>query len=183
MRRSRKPLRASGSVEGSNPSPSAPPVDLPHDLGLYFEFPPGTRIVPVRDLYPMKPPDSQPASVAVALARMANASGGRISRRAPLRVRLRSDGCFDVVDGNAPYAAARELGWPELPVLVEPAYERPFRRVLNGRRFCYVDPDDDFYHQLASSLLPAAELGEERRDIRLAPRDGLVVQSLRWPER
>ena len=123
MRRSRKPLRASGSVEGSNPSPSAPPVDLPHDLGLYFEFPPGTRIVPVRDLYPMKPPDSQPASVAVALARMADAAAGRISRRAPLRVRLRSDGCFDVVDGNATYAAARELGWPELPVLVEPASE------------------------------------------------------------
>src|SRR5438105_194173 len=88
-----------------------------------FECPPGTRIVPVRDLYPMKPPDSQPASVAVALARMANAAAGRISRRAPLRVRLRSDGCFDVVDGNATYAAARELGWPELPVLVEPASE------------------------------------------------------------
>jgi hypothetical protein len=94
-------------------------LHLPYDLELYFELPPGTRIVAVAALHPTKTSESQPTSVATALARMADAAAGQIRRRAPLRVRLRSDGCFDVIDGNATYAAARELGWPELPVLVE----------------------------------------------------------------
>jgi hypothetical protein len=92
---------------------------LLHDHGLYFDLAPDAQIVEIERLHPTKPPAQQPASVARALDRMAEASAGGIPRRPPLLVRRREDGDFDIIDGNATYGAARKLGWPDLPVVVE----------------------------------------------------------------
>jgi hypothetical protein len=91
---------------------------LPYDHERYFELTPSTRIVELARLRPTRPPQSQPESVVVALERLADAAAGRIPRRAPLAVRPRNDD-LEILDGNATYGAARALGWPDLPVLVE----------------------------------------------------------------
>jgi hypothetical protein len=93
----------------------------------YFVLPPDALLVPLERLRPTKPPSSQPESVAVARRRMLDAAAGEIPRRAPLLVRERGDGTFDVLDGNATYAVALAAGWPDLPVVVEA--ERPEGRL------------------------------------------------------
>jgi hypothetical protein len=92
-------------------------VGLTYDHGLYFDLPPRTRLVPLSRLRATKPPEGQPQSVAKARALMAAAAAGQVGRRSPLLVRRRADGDFDILDGNATYGAAREAGWPDLPVV------------------------------------------------------------------
>ena len=48
---------------------------------------------------------------------MAAAAAGHAGRRSPILVHRRTDGDFDILDGNATYGVAREADWPDLPVV------------------------------------------------------------------
>lgn len=62
--------------------------------------------------------ENEKASVNAAKA-MTLAAARIVERRAPLTVRQRPDGQFDVIDGNGTLTAAKRYGWTSIPVTIE----------------------------------------------------------------
>jgi len=111
-----------------------PPGALPENHDAYFTNldHPDTQTVPLDQLVPTKSPESQPDSVNVAQQRMADAKAGRAEKRAPITVQKRSDGKYDIVDGNATYGAAQTHGWSSLPVQVKSSSKESARKAPSG---------------------------------------------------
>lgn len=89
---------------------------LIYSPAAYFETATGPQTVPLDRLRLTR---ARPEGIASAVSRMAEAAAGTRLRRAPVNVRLREDGAFDVLDGNSTVVAAAAAGWPDLPCTVE----------------------------------------------------------------
>jgi hypothetical protein len=92
---------------------------LTEDYDLYFEPDAAAQLIPLGQLVPSKPPESQPASVDRAAERMAAAADGELARRAPIVVRPLERDVWEIVDGNATYGVALREGWRALPAKVD----------------------------------------------------------------
>lgn len=88
------------------------------DLDLYFTSPPGAVDLPLESLSPTR---ARPEGIRNAARLMDLAALGSHPRRAPLSVRPRPGGGWDVLDGNSTFAIARERGWPTIRCLVATA--------------------------------------------------------------
>jgi hypothetical protein len=93
------------------------PICLPESFADYFECS-QARVVPVLALHSTKTVEENERSSVNAAKAMTLAAAGLVSKRAPLRVRPRSDGDYDIVDGNATYTACSRFGWASLPVII-----------------------------------------------------------------
>ena len=93
---------------------------LSDEPARYFLLGPGA--VPMHlQLLQVRGPDQVPAeSIARALKRLAAAGEGALARRAPLDVAADGQGRYRVLDGSSTLAAARLLGWVQLPARVLP---------------------------------------------------------------
>jgi len=101
-------------------------VPLKEDFTLYFSGLDGTTLMRVDELVPTKRPESQPASVDMAEARMVEAATGLRPKRRPITVQCyRDTGHVLVVDGNATFGAATRNAWVNLPVVFEPEADAP----------------------------------------------------------
>ena len=89
---------------------------MPDNPTLYLLPDPASRLIPVAQLQPTKPPESQPASVQRAEELMRRAAAGEIGRRPPIFVEPHGRG-FRVLDGNATYGVALRHGWHALPAV------------------------------------------------------------------
>jgi ParB-like chromosome segregation protein Spo0J len=86
---------------------------LPYCHSHYFCLENGYELVRVGLLVPTK--ERQQRSVRKARSRMQRAASGEIPRRPPILVRARDDGRYDILDGHATVAVARDVGWPDVP--------------------------------------------------------------------
>jgi len=87
---------------------------LPDAPDLYFVRDAGCLMLAVDDLVVTR---ARPEGIAGAVRKMAEASRGERERRAPVTVSRRSDGRYDVCDGNSTVIVARAAGWKAVPAL------------------------------------------------------------------
>jgi hypothetical protein len=87
-------------------------VALNGDPHRYFQVVDDQLMVPLDRLRLTR---ARPDGIASAVRRMAEAATGARPRRRPINVSLRSDGLYDVVDGNSTVVAAAAAGWACLP--------------------------------------------------------------------
>lgn len=66
---------------------------------------------------------ARPDGIASALVRMREAAIGERARRPAISVRLRRDGCFDVLDGNSTVVIATAANWKDVPCSLAPSGE------------------------------------------------------------
>jgi hypothetical protein len=92
---------------------------LVEDHVAFFDLSVRHDLLLVAALHLRKPAEGQPQAVMNARRLMREAADGRIARRAPIRVWQRADGEYEVIDGNATAAVAREDGWRHIPGTVE----------------------------------------------------------------
>ena len=90
---------------------------LPEDHKLYFLSDPRAVFVPVGQLEPSKPPETQRESVDRAEELMRHAAAGEVGRRAPISVARAVNG-YKIIDGNATYGVALRHGWQALPAVI-----------------------------------------------------------------
>jgi hypothetical protein len=96
--------------------PAPDPGFLLEDPSRYFDMPADAQMIRLDCLKSRKTPDESAKGGNAALNRMAAASEGVLSKRAPIEVVENEDGSYTVLDGNSTLTAARLLGWKQLPV-------------------------------------------------------------------
>ena len=103
----------------STPWPAWDWKPLPEKTWNYFKRVPGTIVVPVRKLTPIR---AREKGIANANKYMWMSFWGRNSPRKPLDLRDNRDGTYTVLDGNSTFANAKRSGWKVIPgVVVETA--------------------------------------------------------------
>ncbi len=88
---------------------------LPFDLERYFSFPEDTHILAVDRLVLNR---ARRKGIEGAVRKMADAWRGERPVREPITLRRRSDGLFDVLDGNSTVIIARAAGWPMIAATI-----------------------------------------------------------------
>jgi hypothetical protein len=92
----------------------AAPGSIPYAPERYFTH--AETMLPVDQLVSTKTEAENAQGGANAPKRLMAAYHGAVSKRAPITVRRRADGRYDVVDGNGTVTALRAAGWPAVPV-------------------------------------------------------------------
>lgn len=93
---------------------------LPDEPARYFLLGAGAVSVSLHLLQARGPDEAPAESITRALKRLAAAGEGALARRAPLDVAADGQGRYRVLDGSSTLAAARLLGWVQLPVRLLP---------------------------------------------------------------
>ena len=89
---------------------------LPEDLYRYFMRTPGSIVVPLSSLTPIR---AREKGLANANRYMWLSYWGEMARREPLSLKDNGDGSYTVLDGNSTYANANMSGWKYLIGIVE----------------------------------------------------------------
>jgi hypothetical protein len=97
-------------------TPEDMPRNLPEDPWKYFNAVPGSILVPIKKLNPIR---ARPQGIHNAKIHMWEAFKGGGKRRDPISLKDNGDGTYTVLDGNSTYAVAKECGWDSIPATVE----------------------------------------------------------------
>lgn len=91
---------------------------IPQDHAQYFNTEKTQATIPLDKLKSSKTETENAPSGANAQKIMARAANGEVPKRDPIKVTPMADGTYKIVDGNATYTAAKQVGWKDLPVQI-----------------------------------------------------------------
>jgi hypothetical protein len=94
----------------------APPEKLSDDPWRYFKKVPGTIMVDLKDLTPIR---ARPKGIENARKYMWMAYNGEMDKRKPISLKDNGDGTYTVLDGNSTFANASASKWKQIPGVVE----------------------------------------------------------------
>jgi len=135
---------------------------LPENPTEYFELDGSEQMVPLAGVFSTK--ENRPTDPENAAKFMQAAARGQNSKRAPIRVRRSEDGRLEVVDGNATFKAAQEMGWSKIPVVIDGDGEA----ASSGRyRFKVADSINSNEYDAAVEMLP--QMRSDQGPNRVAP--------------
>lgn len=95
------------------------PKKIAQDHAKYFNTEKSKSTVSLGQLVSTKPDEENEQAGTNAAARFWGSAHGLLAKRDPITVRKRADGKYDIIDGNGTFAAAKRLGWKNLPIQME----------------------------------------------------------------
>jgi len=114
-----RPDRSDTQAILNTPWPSWEWQALPDDLWKYFKKVPGTIVVPLRELTPIR---AREKGIANANKYMWLSYWGFGTKRKPLDLQDNGNGTFTILDGNSTFANAQRSRWKAIAgIVVEPS--------------------------------------------------------------